>query len=62
MSSIEEEARRVGHPNPEKATWGEVNVLSVAVLKDGRVPSKAEASRFLEQCERSADFSDLFRE
>ena len=56
-SQIETAARHNGHPNPENATWGEVNVLSLATLRAGRPPTQEEAARILHICEFDADFN-----
>ncbi len=57
-SNLVRNAREAGHPNPEKATWGEVNVLRIASLREGRLPNREEAQSYLDYCERISDFND----
>ena len=59
--SRSDEARDYNHPNPAQATWGEVNVLSLASMRAGRTPSPEEAQAILDAAERESDFNDLFR-
>ena len=54
---LEKEAERNGHPDPDNATWGEVNILSLATMRRGGVaPSREEAEHILHVAEFDADF------
>ena len=59
--SLVDEARAAGHPDPEHATWGEVNCLGVASFSAGRRPSREEAREYLDYLERISDFEDTMR-
>ena len=57
-SRLVEEAAQVGHPDPENASWGEVNVLSLASMRaGGERPSKEQAEWMLHVAEFDAGFN-----
>ena len=55
--SMADEARAVGHPDPENATQGEINVLSLAAYRFGGAVPREEAQRILHIAEFDADFN-----
>lgn len=56
-SKLQEEARKVGHPDPSNATWGEVNILSLYTGINCGPLSSAEAEHILHVAEFDADFN-----
>ena len=57
-SKLTAEAAKVGHPDPQNATWGEVNLLGAACFSNGNRPvDRKTAESILHTAEFDAEFN-----